>query len=60
MTLREASEYLCVPEATLYDRVWRRVVPHVRLGRSIRFDVRDLDDLIERCKIHPNPEFADR
>jgi len=33
--------------------VWRREVPFVKLGRSLRFDVNDLDELIEASKFKP-------
>jgi excisionase family DNA binding protein len=53
MTVKEASRYLAVPVPTLYTRVWERTIPFVRLGRSIRFDRRDLDQMIESNKVHP-------
>jgi excisionase family DNA binding protein len=56
MTVREAAQYLAVPVATLYTRVWRREIPFVKLGRSLRFDLRDLDELIEKSKVQPNEQ----
>jgi len=53
MTVRQAAEYLSVPVPTLYTRVWQRSIPFVRLGRSIRFDRKDLDQLIEASKVRP-------
>jgi len=53
MTVRQAAEYLSVPVPTLYTRVWQRSIPFVRLGRSIRFDRKDLDQLIEANKVQP-------
>jgi len=32
----------------VYVRVWRRQLPVVRIGRSIRFDPEDIEELIER------------
>jgi hypothetical protein len=34
--------------------VWRREVPFVKLGRSLRFDVEDLNALIEASKFRPD------
>ena len=53
MTVREASRYLGLAEATLYRYVWQRTVRFVRLGRAVRFDKRDLDALIESNKVEP-------
>jgi excisionase family DNA binding protein len=53
MTVKEAAEYLAVPVTTLYTRAWQRTMPFVRLGRSIRFDRRDLDQMIDACKVYP-------
>ena len=53
MTVRDSALYLAVPAATLYSRVWKKEIPFVRLGRSIRFDCRDLDRLIEESKVEP-------
>ncbi len=57
MTVREASQYLAVPVATLYARVWRRMIPFVHLGRSIRFDRDTLDRLIESNTVNPSEDY---
>jgi excisionase family DNA binding protein len=56
MTVKEAAVYLAVPVATLYTRVFCRQIPFLRFGRSIRFDRKDLDTVIEESKVHPNIE----
>jgi len=53
MSVKEAALYLATTPATLYTRIWRREVPFIKLGRSVRFDVRDLDELIEQSKVKP-------
>ena len=53
MNIKEAARYLGTTPATLYGRIWRREVPFVKLGRSVRFDVRDLEALIEASKVGP-------
>jgi excisionase family DNA binding protein len=53
LTVRQAAEYLGTTPATLYTKVWRREVAFIKLGRSLRFDVRDLDAMIEANKIQP-------
>lgn len=53
MTVREASTYLAVPVPSLYTKVFQRRIRFIRLGRSIRFDRRDLDQLIDANKVEP-------
>jgi excisionase family DNA binding protein len=53
LNVREAARLLGTTPGSLYSMVWRREVPFVKLGRSLRFDVRDLDQLIEQGKVRP-------
>jgi excisionase family DNA binding protein len=53
LTVRQAAAYLGSTVATLYSKVWRREIPFIKLGRSVRFDVIDLDELIARSKVVP-------
>jgi excisionase family DNA binding protein len=57
LTVRQAADYLGTTTATLYTKVWRREVPFIKLGRSVRFDVVDLDEMIEQAKVRPR-EFS--
>lgn len=43
----EAAAYLGVSSKSLYTRASARQIPSVKIGRSLRFDVRDLDAIIE-------------
>jgi excisionase family DNA binding protein len=52
-TVRQAANYLGTTAASLYTKVWRREISFIKLGRSIRFDVQDLDALIELSKVRP-------
>ena len=60
MTVKEAARYLGTTPATLYTRIWRREVPFIKLGRSVRFDVRDLEEMIEQFKVVPQEFPASR
>ena len=45
---REAVMYLRLPsEGALRNLVYRRQIPFVKLGRSLRFDKKALDQLLE-------------
>lgn len=59
MSVKEAALYLAIPPSTLYRRIWERRVPFVRLGRSVRFDRRDLDALIESNKVQASDDQFD-
>ena len=43
LDVNEASEYLGIPVNTL--RCWcsRKTIPHVKIGRMVRFDVEELN-----------------
>jgi excisionase family DNA binding protein len=51
LNVRDAARYLGATPATLYAKIWRREIPFVKFGRSVRFDLRDLDALIEGSKV---------
>jgi excisionase family DNA binding protein len=53
LDVREAARFLGTTPASMYSMVWRREVPFVKLGRSLRIDVKDLDELIEASKVKP-------
>lgn len=54
LNVKEAARFLGTTPASLYSMVWRREVPFVKLGRSLRFDVEDLNALIEASKFKPD------
>ena len=43
---KDAARLLKVPRSTLYELVRSRGLPHVRIGRALRFTRRDLGDWI--------------
>lgn len=45
-----AAEYLGTTERHIRELKYRRAIPFVKVGRSLRFDVRDLDRWIEQNK----------
>jgi excisionase family DNA binding protein len=53
LNVREAAKFLGTTPKTLYARVWRREIVFVKIGRSLRFDLRDLEALIENAKVKP-------
>jgi excisionase family DNA binding protein len=53
VTIQEASKFLSVSVSTLYGWVWQRRIPFVKMGRSVRFDIGDLEKFIETNKQRP-------
>ena len=54
LSLKEAATFLGVGIWTMRDIVWSGAVPLVRFRRRMYFDVRDLEQLIERNKVTYN------
>jgi excisionase family DNA binding protein len=53
LNVREAARFLGSTPKTLYTMVWRRDIVFVKIGRSLRFDVKDLEQMIEKAKVRP-------
>jgi excisionase family DNA binding protein len=51
VSLAEASEYLAVSDWSVRAMVWRGDLPHVRRGKRILLDLKDLDSWIDREKV---------
>ena len=54
LTDRQAAEYLNLCSRSIHNLVSRKMLPSLKIGRSRRFDVADLDRLIESRKILPS------
>jgi excisionase family DNA binding protein len=48
ITIDELSALWSVPKATLYNWVNQARLPYVKLGRSLRFDLVQIEELRER------------
>jgi len=51
--IRELSEYTGLAVNTLYCWVSQRKIPFVKVGRLTKFDLRDIDRIIENNKVQP-------
>jgi excisionase family DNA binding protein len=52
LTLRHISQKLLVAESTVYDWVQAGYIPHIRVGRLIRFDEGAIDRWLRQLS-HP-------
>lgn len=50
LTVKQAADYLGLKPTTLYDWVARRKINFVKLFGALRFDLQDLNMLIESSK----------
>lgn len=41
--IKELGEYLGVTEGTLYSWVCYKKIPHIKIGRLVKFDLRTID-----------------
>lgn len=48
ITIEELSALWSVPKATLYNWVFQGRLPYVKLGRSLRFDVVQIEEFREQ------------
>lgn len=53
LNVREAAKFLGTTPKTLYSMVWRRQIVFVKIGRSLRFDLQDLERMIQEAKVTP-------
>lgn len=51
LTVPEVAEYLGFGKQTIYNMISERKIPFVKLGKSVRFDVKDIDVLIEKGRV---------
>lgn len=47
MTVADAASYLAVSKSTLYGWVWQRRIPFVKVGRALRFELSELQKIIQ-------------
>lgn len=51
LTPKEVSEYLGISVKGIYNMVYRRQIPFVKIGGRLKFDIRDIDNWIEENKV---------
>lgn len=52
MTIDELSEYLQKPVKTIRDWVYKKEIPYLKIGHSIRFDKKDIQSWLKNeCRV---------
>lgn len=54
LNIKEAAEYLGVSPKTLYNWISEKKVPYVKVGYSVKFDLKRIDELIQKNTIEPH------
>lgn len=49
--INDLAQYLDLPKGTLYVWVCRRRIPYLKVGRLLRFDLREIDNWMKDKKI---------
>ncbi len=55
LTLEEVAAMLKVPRSWIYERTRRKLIPHVKLGKYLRFPRAALSEWIHRAGRGPTP-----
>ncbi len=56
LSVVQAAEYTGLSVHTVYRMVSQRRIPYVKVGRLMKFDVRLLDQWLERQTVMPLPD----
>ena len=56
VSIEELAEYLGMPKGTLYHWVSQRRIPFVKLGRSTRFDIQQINQWLAQRSYEPQQE----
>ena len=51
ITVKELSIYLGKSEGSIYQMIFRKEIPHIKLGRSVRFDLQEINEWIEKHSV---------
>ncbi len=49
--VKEMSEYLGLTEGTLYVWVCQKRIPHLKIGKALRFDMREIENWLKDKRI---------
>ena len=41
--IKELEQYLGVSRNTIYSWIWLKKIPYVKMGKLVRFDLREID-----------------
>ena len=56
MSIQQASHRVGISTITLYKWVSQRKIPHIKMGRLVKFDPLKLEEWIKQQTVMPMPE----
>jgi excisionase family DNA binding protein len=59
LTVEDVADYLQVSKATVYGWIFRRILPHVKIGRFVRISPSDLAEFLELRRRGDSSSIAD-
>lgn len=51
MTVKEAAEYVRLPESTVYEYIRKHVIPALTIGRHVRIHKEELEKALEAMSL---------
>ncbi len=55
LRVEELSAYIGTPVATLYTWTHQKKIPHLKVGRSVRFDRREIERWLKERRVAVSP-----
>ena len=55
LTIQQAAHYTGLSVNTLYKWVSQRKIPHIKIGRLVKFDLHSLEEWIQQQTVMPMP-----
>lgn len=49
----ELASLLRIQKGTIYNWIYRRKIPYVKVGRLVRFDLNEITKYLDGCRIGP-------
>ena len=50
LDISEVSRILGVPKSWLYERTRRGEIPHLKMGKYVRFDPREIEKFVQKMR----------
>jgi excisionase family DNA binding protein len=57
ITVKELSEIISIKQSTLYQWAELKQIPSVKLNGAVRFDLDDIMQWIQACKVEPQSGY---
>jgi excisionase family DNA binding protein len=58
LTVQDVADHLQVSKATVYGWIFRRILPHVKVGRFVRISPTDLAEFLELRRRGPSSSIS--